>query len=224
MSIVERKPPNGQEARHIQTELQELWQNAFARDLRMRALVNQTNRVELLPNKESLNIEPVELHTGRAGTLIEHAKSFVGALPSVSIEPVNLLTESRRDSEQAERAFQSLFYQQLVANGFWHSLGGNLLQFGRGGKIALPLPSQWTSQEGFPVREKKESGQSYVERVNAWKHDTGKLPFVITTVSPDDILLKLDSNDKALAAMELKMVTAEEVAERLESAEGRELL
>ena len=224
MSIVERKPPNGQEARHIQTELQELWQNAFARDLRMRALVNQTNRVELLPNKESLNIEPVELHTGRAGTLIEHAKSFVGALPGVSIEPINLLTVSRRDSEQAERAYQSLFYQQLVANDFWHSLGGNLLQFGRGILTALPLPSQWTSQEGFPVRGKKESGQSYIDKVNAWKLDTGKLPFVIMTVSPDDVLIKLDSNDKALIALEIKMVTAQEVAESLESAEVAELL
>ena len=190
----------------------------------MRALINQTNRVELLPNKESLNIEPVELHTGRAGTLIEHAASFVGALPNVAIEPINLTTIARRDSEQAERAYQSLFYQQLVANDFWRSLGKNLLQFGRGVLSGLPLPSQWTSQEGFPVRANKESGASYVERVNAWKHETGKLPFVITTVSPDDVLLKLDSNDKALAALEMKMVTAEEVAESLESAEVRELL
>src|SRR3990167_7562832 len=116
MSIVERKPPSGADVRRLQTELQELWQNAFNRDLRMRALVNQTNRVELLPNNESLNIEPVELHTGRAGTLIDHAESLAAALPSVAIEPVSLLTESRRDSEQAERALQSLFYQQLVAN------------------------------------------------------------------------------------------------------------
>ena len=129
MSIVERKPPSGAEARRLQTELEQLWQNAFTRDRRMRALVNQTNRVELLPNKESLNIEPVELHTGRAGTLLEHAGSFVGALPSVAIEPVSLTTISRRDSEQAERAFQSLFYQQLVANDFWLTLGKNMLQF-----------------------------------------------------------------------------------------------
>src|SRR4030065_2138345 len=97
MSILERKPPNGADARRLQKELEELWQNAFTRDRRMRALVNQTNRVELLPNKESLNIEPVELHTGRAGTLLEHAGSFVGALPSVSIEPINLTTIPRRD-------------------------------------------------------------------------------------------------------------------------------
>ena len=224
MSIVERKPPSGAEARRLQTELEQLWQNAFTRDRRMRALVNQTNRVELLPNKESLNIEPVELHTGRAGTLLEHAGSFVGALPSVAIEPVSLTTISRRDSEQAERAFQSLFYQQLVANDFWRTLGKNMLQFGRGILSALPLPSQWTAQEGFPVRGNKEPGKSYNERVNAWKHETGKLPFVITTTSPDDVLLKLDSNDKALISLETKMVTAQEVAEGLESAEVAELL
>ena len=105
-----RRPPTGAEAKRLQIELQKTWAPAFSRDKRMRDLINRRNKVELLPETLDLNVEPVELHTGRAGSLIDHAQTFVTSIPSVAIEPVDLTTEARRKTEQTERAFKSLFF------------------------------------------------------------------------------------------------------------------
>ena len=183
----------------------------------MRDLVNRRNKVELLPETLDLNVEPVELHTGRAGSLIDHAQTFVGSLPSVAIEPADLTTEARRETEQTERAFKSLFFKQLVATGFWSNAGRGALITGWTVLTCLPMQSVWTTQEGFPVRQKGQRAQSYIDEVNQWKKDSGKEPIIIQSIPPDRVLLKLDSNDKVLVALETKAVSAELVANALGS-------
>jgi len=190
----------------------------------MRDLVNRKNKVELLPETADLNVEPVELHTGRAGSLIDHAQTFVGALPSLSIEAEDLTTEARRETEQTERALKSLFQKQLLANGFWRNLGRGMLLTSRGVLFCLPLPSVWTTQEGFPVRQKGQRAKSYLNEVKAWKTDKGETPIIIQSIPPDRVLLKLDSNDRVLAALETKQVSAELVATALGSGEVQGLL
>ncbi len=190
----------------------------------MRDLVNRKNKVELLPETADLNVEPVELHTGRAGSLIDHAQTFVGTLPSLSIEAEDLTTEERREAEQTERALKSLFQKQLVANGFWANLGRGMLLTGRGVLICLPLPSVWTTQEGFPVRQKGQQAKAYLAQVKAWKTKEGDTPIILQSLPPDRVLLKLDSNDRVLAALETKQVSAELVATALGSGEVQELL
>ncbi len=219
-----RTPLSGTEARRLETELRKTWGPANSRDQRMRDLVNRKNRVELLPETLDLNVEPVELHTGRAGSLIDHAQTFVGSLPSVAIEPVDLTTEERRESEQTERAFKALFVKQLVATGFWSNAGRGSLVTGRTVLTCLPLPSVWTTVEGFPVRQKGQRAQAYINQVNQWKRDSGKEPIIIQSIPADRILLKLDSNDKVLVALETKAVSAELVVDALGSEIVRELL
>ena len=212
-----RTPPSGKEAHRLETELRKTWGPAFQQSKRMRDLVNRKNKVELLPETLDLNVEPVELHTGRAGSLIDHAQTFVGSLPSVAIEPADLTTEARRETEQTERAFKSLFFKQLVATEFWSNAGRGCLLTGWTVLTALPMPSVWTTQEGFPVRQKGQRPQAYINEVNKWKRDTGKEPIIIQSVPGDRILLKLDSNDKVLAALEIKSVSASLVANALGS-------
>ncbi len=212
-----RTPLSATEARRLETELRKTWGPAFARDQRMRDLVNRRNKVELLPETLDLNVEPVELHTGRAGSLIDHAQTFVGSLPSLAIEPIDLTTEERRESEQTERAFKALFVKQLVATGFWSGAGRGSLVTGRTVLTCLPLPSVWTTVEGFPVRQKGQRAQAYINQVNKWKRDSGKEPIIIQSTPSDRILLKLDSNDKVLVSLETKAVSAELVADALGS-------
>jgi hypothetical protein len=190
----------------------------------MRNLVNRKNKVELLPETLDLNVEPVELHTGRAGSLLDHAQTFVGALPSVGVEPPDLTTEAKRESEQTERSFKSLFHKQLVATGFWKNAGRGSLLTGRTVFTAMPLPSAWTTVEGFPVRQKGERGKAYLDRIRAWKTDEGDTPIILQAVPADRILLKLDSNDKPLASLETKVLSAGLIAEALGSGEVRELI
>jgi len=222
--VTTRQPPSGSEARRLQEELTFIWGNAFRRDQRMRDLANLKNVVELLPVTSTMSIQPVQMHTGRAGSLIDHAQSFVVSLPSVSVEPKNALTETRRESEQSERFFNAIFNEQLVANGFWSNLGRSLLLTGRGVLLTLPFPAAWTAEAGFPVRQPKERGKTYIERVNTWKREEGKTPILIQSIPSDDILLKLDSNDTVLAALETKLISASVVAESLGSSQIAELL
>ncbi len=222
--IIERSAPSGVDVRNLQTELQRVWGPAFARDQRMRDLVNRKNKIELLPLTDDLSIVPMEIHSGRAGSILDHAQSFVGTLPSLLIEPLEPTTEARRDVEQTERALKSLFHKQLVDNGFWNNLGRGMLLTGRGVLICMPLTAAWTVQAGFPVRKKGQRVQAYLDEVNTWKHDTGEIPIIIRAIPPDKILLKLDNNDKVLVSLETKLVEARVVAEELQSAEVQELL
>ena len=219
-----RKPASALEARRLYTDLQSQWSAAFTRDKQMRDLINQKNKIEVIKNHEGLNIKPMEIHSGRPGSILDGAQSFVGTLPSVNIDPVDQTIFARSDSEQTERGFMSLFHQQLVSNDFWHNLGRNLLMFGRGVLVCLPLPSVWIAQTGYPVRKKGQRAQAYIDDVNEWKKTSGKLPLVITHVPSDDILLKLDSNDKVLIALETKYMQADRVAKALGSKEVQELL
>lgn len=222
--VTARTPPSGSEARRLQEELASLWAPSFRRDQRMRDLVNLKNVVELLPISSTMSIQPVQLHSGRAGSLIDHAQSFVVSLPSVSIEPRDQLTETRRESEQSERFFQALFNEQLIANGFWSNLGRSLLLTGRGVLQTLPFPAAWTAAAGFPVRQPRERGESYIDRVNTWKNEEGKTPILMQSIPSDDILLKLDNNDTVLAALETKLISASVVADSLGSSQAAELL
>jgi len=212
------------EAKRLHIELQKTWAPAFERDRRMRDLVNRKNKVELLPETLDLNVEPVELHTGRAGSLLDHAQTYVGALPSIAVEPLDLTTEAKRESEQTERAFKSLFHKQFVATGFWRNAGRGSLLTGRAVLTGLPMPSVWTTQEGFPVRQKGERAKAYINRVNKWKTDEGETPIILQAIPSDRVLLKLDSNNKVLASLEVKQVSATLVADALGSGEVQELL
>ena len=205
-------------------ELKIQWGSTFVRDQRMRDLVNRKNKVELLPITNNLSVVPVEIHTGKSGTILNHAQPFIGTLPTFIVKPVDSTTLARRDSEQTERVFQSLFFQQLVANDFWANLGRGMLMIGRGVITSLPLATMWTTQEGFPVRKKGQRAQAYIAEVNTWKEASGKIPLMITTTPADDILLKLDKNDKVMVSLEIMQVNAEIVATNLDSKEVQELL
>jgi hypothetical protein len=219
-----RLPPTGKEARRLEEELTKAWGDTFNRDQRLEDLVNRKNKVELLPETADLNVEPVELHTGRAGSLLDHAQTFVGAIPSLAIDPTDLTTEERREAEQTERALKALFHREVVSNGFWANGGRGTLLRGRTIFNPMPLPSVWTTVAGFPFREKGERAASYIKRVNSWKRDEGEVPIIIQTLPANRVLLKLDSNENVLAALETKELTAQVVAESLNSAEVKEML
>src|SRR3990167_7560317 len=216
--------PTGQGVKDLHARLIRDWAPRIKLDEEFRDLVHQKNKVELLPDNDNRNMAPVELHSGRAGGIIDHGNGLLMAMPTFAADPPTQTTEDAREAEQVERATAALFKQQLLANDFWPSVGRDILIYARAFIKALPLPSVWTIQEGYPVRGQRETGKGYLERIRDWKDTEGKFPFVIQHVPALSVLPLLDNNDNVLATVEEKWVTAKILAEDLGSKEVKELL
>src|SRR5207249_4423021 len=96
---------------------------------------------------------------------------------------------------------------------FWPSVGRDLLIYARAFIKAMPLPSVWTVQEGYPVRGPKQTAAQYLEKIRRWKESEGKFPFVIQHIPALDILPLLDPTDNVLASIEEKIVPAKLLAD-----------
>ena len=196
------------------TQRQTEWSERIREDKDLYALIHRRNAVEVLKEDEERNIKPIELHTGRAGGIIEHANGLVMAQPQFSHDPTGLDTDAKELSEQTEVATAKVFQQQLLANDFWPTVGKEVLSYGRTFIKSLPLPSVWTAQEGYPVRGEDEKPEKYLARVRKWKAAEAKFPFIIRQVSVFDILPLLDYNDDVAASVEEKPVLAGVLADK----------
>jgi len=216
--------PNGRNVRELHEKLVREWLPRYYIDEEFRALVHQTNNIELLPDSDRRNMDPIEIHSGRAGGIIDHALGLLMALPSFHAQPPSLTTSDARAAEDVERFLAATFEHQLLANDFWPSAAREVLIYGRAFIKAMPMPTVWTIQEGYPVREKKESAKKYFARIKEWKADEANFPFVIRHVPTLDILPMLDANDNVLATIEEKWVIAKILAEEMDSSTVKELL
>jgi hypothetical protein len=200
------------------------WDACIKKDEGFRDLVYQKNTIELLPPTDDRNMVMLEVHSGRAGGVIDHANGLLMAMPEFHNDPISQATEDKREAEAAELVFAALFEQQLLGNDFWNFLGRDLLIYSRSFIKTLLIESVWTMQEGWPVRQQKESGKDYLKKVRKFQETEAKFPLVIQHVPAMNILVHLDENDQVLASIEEKLVTARVLADELDSAEVREEL
>jgi hypothetical protein len=200
------------------------WGDCLEKNYRFRDLVERKNKVELLPESPDRNIKLLEVHSGRAGGVIDHASGLLMSMPTFHADPMGLDSEERRDAEQVERFDAAVFEQQLLANDFWPAIGRDILVYGRSYLKSMLMESQWTFQEGYPARGQKEKGKDYRARVRRWKETEAKFPFVLSHVPALNILTHLDAQDNVLASIEEKAVTAEILADEFESKTVQESL
>ncbi|KKK83152.1 hypothetical protein LCGC14_2796250, partial [marine sediment metagenome] len=200
------------------------WQPAIRKDEGLRDLVHQMNVIEPLPESNDQNMRQIDLHSGRAGGIIEHASGLLMARPSLHAEPPSNITEDQRMAEQVERVGAALFERELIANDFWPAVGRDMLIYGRAFLKSMPLQSVWTMQEGYPVRESKEDSRKYLDRIRKWKESEGKFPFIIQHIPVLSILPMLNNNDQVMATVEVKYVTAKVLADEMGSTVVSDLL
>jgi len=216
--------PTGQTVRDLHEKLVDEWDTRFRLDEEFRDIVHQRNAVEILSDRDDRNMNPIEIHSGRAGGIIGHALGLLMALPSFHCEPVTLTTEDARESEEVERFLAAVFEQQLLGNDFWPSVGREVLIYGRAFIKAMPMPTIWTIQEGYPVRNKTESAKKYLKKVEKWKAEEANFPFVIKHIPTISILPMLDAQDNVVATIEQKWVLSKLLAEDMKSPHVAELL
>jgi len=204
--------------RELHSKLLNEWQGRLGIEREMSDLVHQRNEIETLAPNEKRNIDPITIHSGRAGGIIEHANGLLMAMPSFEMEPTSLATGAKREAEQVERVMAALFEQQLLRNDFWPAIGRDVLTYARAYIKAMPLPSVWTVQAGYPVRGKTESPASYMKKIKDWKASAGEFPFVIQHVPVSTILPLLDADDNVVCSLEEKRVPAYVLAEEMKSA------
>lgn len=216
--------PTGKGVRDLHEKLIREWAPCIAKDEAMRDLVYQKNAVELLPESADQNMKLLEVHSGRGGAVIDHATGLLMAMPDYHADPLSQTTEDVREAEQVERVYAALFEKHLLDNDFWPHVGRDILIYDRAFLKAMALESVWTVQEGYPVRGKRESAKDYLTKVRGWKESEGKFPFVLQHVSAMNILAHLDGQDNVLATIEEKLVTANVLADELDSKEVQEAL
>jgi hypothetical protein len=206
--------PSGEDVQNLYNNLTVKWSNRFFEEMELRDLVHQRSEIEVLEKDEERNIQPIEFHSGRAGGIIEHAAGLLMAMPSWSMERRGLGPEAQEDADSTEKVTAKVFQQQVLATDFWSQLAKDILIYGRGFLKALPLPSVWTPQAGYPTRKKNEPGKKYLARIRDWKATEGKFPFVINHVPTLDILPLLDGSDNVIASIEVKKVVAGVLADK----------
>jgi len=216
--------PTGKGIRDLHAKLIRDWDPCIKKDEKTRDLVYQKNTIELLPESENRNLKTVEVHSGRAGGIIDQGAGLLMATPEFHGDPTNLTTEEQRDVEQIERVAAALFEKQLLANDFWYHVARDILIYSRAFIKSLPLPHVWTAQAGYPVRSVRESAKDYLKKIRQWKESEGRLPHVIQHVPTLNILAHLDGTDNVLATIEEKTVPANVVAEELGSKRAQEAL
>lgn len=216
--------PTGKSVRDLHAKLEREWRPRFRLDEEFRDLVHQRNKIEVLEESDDLNMEPMEVHSGRAGGIIEHAGGLLMARPVFHAEPPTLNTIDERTAEQVERAASNVFEQELISNNFWPAVGRDILIYGRAFIKSMLAMSLWTAEAGYPVRDSKESDKAYIKRVRDWKETEGKFPFVIQHVPALAVLPMLDNGDNVLATIEVKYATAKVLADDFGSETVKELL
>ena len=216
--------PSGKSVRDLHARLDEQWAARMRVDEEFRDIVHQKNDIETLELSDERNMEPVELHSGRAGGIIEHAGGLLMARPDMHADPPTMNTKDARVAEQVERAAAKLFERELVANNFWPSVGRDMLIYGRAFMKSMLAMSVWTEEAGYPVRDSNETDREYLDRVRDWKETAGRFPFVIQHVPALGVLPLLDNADNVLATIEVKYATAKTLAEDFGSETVAEML
>lgn len=216
--------PSGKQIRDLHHRLQLEWAPRFKIDEEFRDLVHQKNKIETLPDIEDRDIKIKEVHSGRAGGIVEHANGLLMARPNFHVEPPSLVTPDIREAEQLEKAAANTFERELILNDFWPAVGRDILIYGRAFLKSMLLQTVWTMQEGYPIRTEKETSKEYLEKIRKWKETEGKFPFIIQHIPVLSILPLLDNNDNVLATIEVKYVTAKILAEEMNSTTVQELL
>jgi len=209
--------PTSNYIRELHTKLLNEWQGRLSIERQMSDLVHQRNEIDHLDPNDKRNMEPVTIHSGRAGGIIEHANGLLMAMPSFNVEESGPATGAKRDAEAVEKAAAALFEQQLLRNDFWPAIGRDVLTYGRAYIKAMPLPTVWTVQAGYPVRGKAESAASYMAKVKDWKTSAGDFPFVIQHIPVSTILPLVDADDNVICSLEEKRVPAYVLAEEMGS-------
>lgn len=167
---------------------------------------------------------PIEIHSGRAGGIIDHANGLLMAPPTWHCDPIDLTTEAKREAETIERVLAFVYQQQLLGNDFWPSIGRDVLIYARGFLKTMPLAAVWTAQEGYPVRNARESAKAYLARIREWKEREAKFPFIMQHVSSIAVLAQLTNDDHITATIEEKWVTAKVLADEMNNAYVKDLL
>ena len=216
--------PTGKSVRDLHERLVREWGPCLKLNGEFRELIFASNKIETLEESPDRNMTPLEIHSGRAGGIIEHANGLIMAMPSFHAEPPTQTTEDTREAESVERASARLFERELLANDFWPSVGRDILSYGRAFLKAMLSMSEWTAQAGYPVRGEKEGAKEYLERIRRWKSSEGKFPFIIQHVPALSILPMLDNKDNVLATIEEKFVSARILADDMGSEVVGELL
>lgn len=216
--------PTGRMVSELHQQLIREWTPRIRLDEEFRDLIRGTQIIETLEKDKNRNMEPIEIHSGRAGGIIEHANGLMMTNPSFHVEPTSLGTKDAREAEAIERATANVFEEHLLANDFWPAVGRDVLSYGRAYIKALTLDSEWTVQAGYPPRKEDETASEWMERVDMWKQKEAKFPFVITHISPLDILTMLDGTDNVIASVEEKYITAKVLAEDMKSETVRKLI
>ena len=191
------------------------WQDANSIAEEMRDLILQKNVIDTLEEDSNMekNITPRQHHSGRPGGLLEHARGLLMASPTIGVDETDPTQETKREFEQVERILAKVFHQQLVATDFWPQTVRDALAYGLSYIKALPLPVAWSMKQGYPARKKTEAAKAYLDRIEEWKTNEAKFPFVIMHVPRFNVLPLLDAEDNVIASFETKRVRAGVLAE-----------
>ncbi len=191
------------------------WQDANAVAEEMRDLILQKNVIDSIIEDSDMdkNITPRQHHSGRPGGLLEHARGLLMANPTIGVEEIDPSQETKREFEQVERILARVFHQQLVDTDFWPQTVRDSLAYGVAFIKALPLPVAWSMKQGYPARKKTEEAKAYLKRIEEWKTNEAKFPFVIMHVPRFNVLPLLDAEDNVIASFETKRVRAGILAE-----------
>lgn len=209
--------PTGESVADLHKLLLDDWGEALDHGRELQDLIHNRQAIEVLEESAERNMKPVELHTGRAGGIIEHARGLLMASPSFSMDATGIGQDEELLADQTEKVTAVVFEQQLLRNDFWSAVARDALSYGRAFIKALPLPSVWTEDAGYPVRKKDQDAADYLETIKQWKATEAKFPFVIQHVPALNILPLLSGSDNCLASIEEKRVLARTLADDLGS-------
>lgn len=209
--------PTGESVADIHKLLLDDWGEALDHGRELQDLIHNRQPIEVLEESEERNMKPVELHTGRAGGIIEHAKGLLMASPSFSMDATGIGHDEELLADQTEKVTATVFEQQLLRNDFWTAVARDTLAYGRAFLKALPLPSVWTEDAGYPVRKEGQDAKEYLQVIKEWKASEAKFPFIIQHIPALNILPLLSGSDTCMASIEEKRVLAKTLAEDLGS-------
>lgn len=216
--------PSADGVMRLHKQLIDEWTERFDQDKRLSDLIHRRNIIDSLSEDERRSVKAVQIHTGRAGGIIEHSVGLLMTTPSFKVKPSKLGSKAALEADRVEAMVAKIFETQMVETDFWRALGRTILSYGRGLIKVLPLPVVWTPEVGYPTRGAEEDADAYLGRVRDWKEEAGEFPLSIQHIPVMNALLKLDANDKPLACIEEKVVPACIVAEEMGSSTVRSMI